>query len=151
MDIKETSVIFDNGGTFSQKNQLFCNPVEIISTTGQYKSGKLIDVTVIAEGSDKFFDMDLLFFPDKSILNISPMEQFSMPFDKMKHCAGRIQLIESDFSNVGGCSIANLFNLNMTFQFKHLCMIAVYQGEKTITTKPNSIALTLGYELGSCS
>jgi hypothetical protein len=151
MDIKETSVIFENGGTFCRKNQLFNNPVEIISTTGQYKSGKLIDVTIIAEGADKFFDLDLLFFPHKSVLTINPMEQFSMSFEKMKHCAGRIQVVSSDFSNVGGCSIANLFNVNMTFQFKELCMIAVYQGDTTIITKPNSVALTFGYELGSCS
>lgn len=151
MDIKEKSVVFESGGTFVGKNRLFDSPLEVISTTGQYKSGKIIDVTIIADGLNQFLDLDLLFFPEKDSLAVKPAEEFVMPFQKMKRCAGRIQVLSTDFSNIGGCSVANLFNVNMTFQFKELYMIAVYQGEKSITTKPGSVAITLGYELGVCS
>lgn len=150
MDIKEKSVTFENGGTFTGKNQLFSNPMEVTSTIGQYKSGKIIDVTIIADGPRQFFDLDLLFFPNKPVLTMNPTGQFSMPFSEMKQCSGRIQVMSTDFGDIGGCSIANLFNLNMTFLSKELYMIAVYQGERTMTIHPNSVSLTIGYELGTC-
>jgi hypothetical protein len=151
MDIKSISAFLDCGGEFDGTNRILNIPIGILSTNGDIASGKIIDITVVVDGNDKFFDMDLLFFPYNVTLESKPKDPFELSFDTMKDCNGRIQILSNDFSNIGKCSVANLFNLNMTFRFKELCLIAVYQSDKKTVINKNSIVINMGYELGSCS
>ena len=151
MDIKSMSVVLDCGGEFNGTNRILNIPREILSTNGEYTSGKIIDITIVIAGNNKFFDMDLLFFPSYMTVESKPTDPFELSFDTMKDCNGRIQILANDFSNIGKCSVANLFNLNMTFRFKELCLIAVYQNDKKTVINKNSVVINMGYELGSCS
>ena len=151
MDIKSMSVVLDCGGEFNGTNRMLNIPTVILSTSGDIASGKIIDVTVVVDGNNKFFDMDLLFFPYNVTIESKPTDRFELSFDDMKNCNGRIQILANDFSNIGKCSVANLFNLNMTFRFKELCLIAVYQSDKKTVINKNSVVINMGYELGSCS
>ena len=151
MDIKSMSAVLDCGGEFNGTNRILNIPIGILSTSGDIASGKIINITVVVDGNDKFFDMDLLFFPYNVTLESKPTDPFELSFDTMKDCNGRIQILSNDFYNIGKCSVANLFNLNMTFRFKELCLIAVYQGDKKTVLGKNSIIINMGYELGSCS
>jgi hypothetical protein len=150
MDIKEKVVTFTTGGSFSSSNRLMDVPQSIISTTGQYKSGKLIDITLVIDGNDKKPSLDLIFFPEEPMFKASVGSKLDLSFSQLKCCSGRIQILSDDFADVGGCSIANLFNLNMTFLVKEMYMIAVYQGDKLFNYTENSISLSIGYELGNC-
>jgi hypothetical protein len=150
MDIKEKVVIFSHGGSFTDKNLLMDIPQPIITTSGQYKSGKIIDLTLVIDGIDKIPSIDLIFFPEEPTVTSSPGTKLILPFSQLKTCAGRIQVVSDDFANVGGCSIANLFNVNMTFLVKELYMIAVYQSSLPFCYNPNSISISIGYELGNC-
>lgn len=150
MDIKEKLVTFSSGGIFTNKNCLMDVPQTIIATSGKYKSGKIIDITVVIEGVNKKPSMDLLFFPEDPKLEISVGSKLILPFTKLKNCSGRIQILSEDFSDVGGCAVASLFNLNMTFLIKELYMITVYQGDRPFEYTKDCISLNIGYELGNC-
>lgn len=145
------SAVLDCGGEFNGTNRILNIPIGILSTGGDSASGKIIDITVVVDGNDKFFDMDLLFFPYNVTLESKPADPFELSFDTMKDCNGRIQILSNDFYNIGKCSVANLFNLNMTFRFKELCLIAVYQNDNKTVIDKNSVVINMGYELGSCS
>jgi hypothetical protein len=120
------------------------------TVTGQYKSGKLIDITLVIEGKGKKPTLDLIFFPEEPKFNVVVSDKLDLSFSQLKSCSGRIQILSDDFADVGGCSIANLFNLNMTFLVKEMYMIAVYQGDIPFNYLENSISLSIGYELGNC-
>ena len=94
--------------------------------------------------------MDLIFFPEEPKIPSKVGERLNLNFDQLKMCSGRIQVVSEDFANVGNCSIANLFNVNMTFLVKELYMITVYQDNNPFSYKPNTISLSIGYELGNC-
>lgn len=151
MDIKEKIVTFSSSGTFSSKNVLIDIPQSIITTSGKYKSGKIIDITLIIDGNDKKPNLDLIFFSEEPKFNFNVGSSLELTFDQLKTCSGKIPIISDDFENVGLCSVANLFNLNMTFLVKELYMIAVYQGgDADFTYKKDYMSLNIGYELGNC-
>ena len=71
-----------------------------------------------------------------------------MSFAQMANCVGRVRVLGSDFQNVGGHMVANLYNLNLTFQGNGLYLIGVYQTSSAVTYTANSTYLNIGYELG---
>lgn len=142
MDIKEKVVTLSTEGTFSSRNTVVDVPQAIITTNGQYKSGKIIDITVVIDGINQKPNLDLIFFPDKPTTELT--------FDQLKNCSGRVSIISEDFVDVGKCSIANLFNVNMTFMGKELYMITLYQGGNALICHKDSVSISLGYELGNC-
>lgn len=142
MDIKEKVVTLSTGGKFSSRNTIMDIPQSIITTNGQYKSGKLIDITVVIDGTNLRPNFDLIFFPENPSTELT--------FDQLKNCSGRISVISDDFVDIGKCSIANLFNINMTFLVKEMYMLPIYQCDKEFSYNKGGISISLGYELGNC-
>jgi hypothetical protein len=151
MDIKEKLVILSSSGEFIGKNILMDIPQSIITTNGKYKSGKVVDITVVVDGINKFPTFDLVFFSDSLNLTNKVGETPDLDFDKMKRCAGMVRILSEDFENVGKCSVANLFNLNMTFFGKELHMIPVYQNTIPFKYERETVCVNIGYELGNCA
>lgn len=152
MDIKEKSVtVCSTDGEFSSPNTLLGIPQEIFSTSGNFKSGKIVDITVIGNGQNVKPKMDLLFFPDKITIEATVGSQVNIPYDILKSCAGRVSILPEDYSIISKCTVANLFNINMTFQYKIMYIVPVYQDTVKHQLHPNSLTINIGYELGVCA
>ena len=150
MDIKEKSINLCSGGTFNSPNTLFGKPQEIFSTTGHLRSGKLIDLTVISSGVNSKPKLDLLFFPDKIEIEEIVGSGLRIPYKSLQMCSGRVSILREDYSLVSECNIANLFNINLTFQYKSMYIVPVYQDTNPCSFTNDSVTLNIGYELGVC-
>jgi len=151
MDIKEKSLSEWSGGRFNKPNTLFNSPLEVLSTSGNFKSGKLIDITLITSDFKFRPQIDLLFFSEKIDSNMKVGDNLNLPYDILKRCTGKVTVLDSDYSTIGSCSVGNLFNVNMTFQYKELYVIVVYQSLTDIEMPKNSMNINIGYELGVCA
>jgi len=122
-------------------------PTCLLTTPIGYKCGKFTDVTLITDSYKNVFELDLLFFPKKITPDSKVGEKFNLDYNELKSCVGRMRIMEDDFTQIGDAAIANLFNVNMTFSFKDLYMILVYQSDKKLSFNKD-LSLNLGYELG---
>jgi len=150
MDIREVSTVLTVPTEIDGENKLLCNPVVLVTTSGKFLSGKIVDLTIITDTIENSLEMDLLFFPEKINLDCKVGEDFTIPYKELLKCNGRVRVSEEDFSSISKYAIANLFNVNMTFQCKELHLIAIYQGKKKLHLK-DGVGVTVGYELGECN
>ena len=128
--IKELSINLGTSGSYSGVNKTFGTLQTIFNEPSMsYRSGKIVDLTVILSGSNSnnAMDVDLLFFPQSVTVASNQNATFSMSLSDLQSCSGRIRVSSADFSQIGGCSIANLYNVNMTFETNKLFVTSVYQ------------------------
>lgn len=151
--IKEISLDLGTSGSYDGVNYTFGTLQTIFNEPSMsYKSGKVIDITVVVSGSGNAKAMDLLFFPKTVTVLSGQNDTFDMSLSDLQSCTGRVRVANSDFVQIGGSSIANLYNINMTFNSNKLYVIGVLQesGEINLPASGGTY-LTLGYELGQSS
>ena len=151
--IKELSINLGTSGSYNGANKTLGTLQTIFNEPSMsYRSGKIVDLTVIVSGSNNAMDMDLLFFPQSVTVASNQNATFSMSLSDLQSCSGRIRVSANDFSQIGGCTIANLYNVNMTFETNKLFVTSVYQQSSGISLPATGgIYLNVGYELGQSS
>jgi len=150
--IKEISLDLGTSGSYDGVNRTFGTLQTIFNEPSMsYKSGKVIDITVVVSGSTARA-MDLLFFPNTVTVLGNQNDSFDMSLSDLQSCTGRVRVANSDFVQIGGSSIANLYNINMTFNSNKLYVLGVLQeGGEINLPATGGVYLTLGYELGQSS
>lgn len=150
--IKEISINLGTSGSYSGANKTFGTLKTIFNEPSMsYRSGKVVDVTVIVSGSNNSMDLDLLFFPQSVTVASSQNATLSMSLSDLQSCTGRIRVDDTDFSQIGGSLIANLYNVNMTFNTNKLYVMGVCQSGSVSLPSDGGVYLNLGYELGQSS
>ena len=150
-------------GSYEAVNTTFGSLINFMPSDGRVQSGKIHTLNVIYSGSSVsgaaspfVGDIDFIFLngtvPTSSIG--APLTPFTMSFDETKNILSNVRLDASgsdgpNYSTIGTFSIASVRNLNIPFNCDSLYLASVYQTDAITEFEPNSVWVSIGYELGA--
>ena len=144
-------------GSYEAANTTFGSLINFMPSDGRTQSGLIHTLNVIYSGSAPFQgDIDFIFLNGTvSTSSIgSPLTPFTMSFAETKNILSNVRLDASgsdgpNYSTIGTFSIASVRNLNIPFNCDSLYLASVYQTAGTTEFEPNSVWVSIGYELGA--
>ena len=149
ISLKQVSVDLNASGSYNGSHKTFGTLQTVFNEPSMsYRSGKIVDITLIVSGSSNTMDLDLLFFPQSVTVQSDQNASLSMSFSDLKNCTGRIRVDDADFAQIGNSLMANLYNVNMTFKSNKLYVLGVIQAGNISLPSTDSVHLNLGCEFG---
>lgn len=142
-------------GSYNTPNTTFGTLINFMPSDGRVQSGRINTLNVIYSGSVFVGDIDFIFLngtvPTSSIG--SPGTTFSISFDEAKNIISKVLVNATgsegpNHSTIGDFSISSVRNLNIPFNCDSLYLASVYQTDVTTEFQPNSVWVSIGYELG---
>ncbi len=163
-DYRVSSQNLGVSGSYEAVNTTFGSLINFMPSDGLVQSGKIHTLNVIYSGSTPASgaavsfvgDIDFIFLngtvPTSSIG--APLTPFTMSFAETKNILSNVRLDASgsdgpNYSTIGTFSIASVRNLNIPFNCDSLYLASVYQTDTTTEFEPNSVWVSIGYELGA--
>ncbi len=141
-------------GSYEAANTTFGSLINFMPSDGRTQSGLIHTLNVIYSGSAPFQgDIDFIFLngtvPTSSIG--APLTPFTMSFAEAKNILfiAKPSLTNVNYSTIGDLSIASMRNLDIPFNCDSLYLASVYQTAGTTEFEPNSVWVSIGYELGA--
>lgn len=141
-------------GSYEAVNTTFGSLINFMPSDGRTQSGLIHTLNVIYSGSAPFQgDIDFIFLngtvPTSSIG--APLTPFTMSFAEAKNILfiAKPSLTNVNYSTIGDLSIASMRNLDIPFNCDSLYLASVYQTAGTTEFEPNSVWVSIGYELGA--
>ena len=141
-------------GSYEAANTTFGSLINFMPSDGRTQSGLIHTLNVIYSGSAPFQgDIDFIFLngtvPTSSIG--APLTPFTMSFAEAKNILfiAKPSLTNVNYSTIGDLSIASMRNLDIPFNCDSLYLASVYQTARTTEFEPNSVWVSIGYELGA--
>ena len=143
-------------GSYEAVNTTFGSLINFMPSDGRTQSGLIHTLNVIYSGSAFVGDIDFIFLngtvPTSSIGATST--PFTMSFAETKNILSNVRLDASgsdgpNYSTIGNFSVASVRNLNIPFNCDSLYLASVYQTDGSIEFQPNSVWVSIGYELGA--
>ena len=158
-DYRVSSQNLGVSGSYEAVNTTFGSLINFMPSDGLVQSGKIHTLNVIYSGSTvsgaavSFVgDIDFIFLngtvPTSSIG--APLTPFTMSFAEAKNILfiAKPSLTNVNYSTIGDLSIASMRNLDIPFNCDSLYLASVYQKDVTTEFEPNSVWVSIGYELG---
>ena len=153
-DYRVSSQNLGVSGSYEAANTTFGSLINFMPSDGRTQSGLIHTLNVIYSGSAPFQgDIDFIFLngtvPTSSIG--APLTPFTMSFAEAKNILfiAKPSLTNVNYSTIGDLSIASMRNLDIPFNCDSLYLASVYQTAGTTEFEPNSVWVSIGYELGA--
>ena len=153
-DYRVSSQNLGVSGSYEAVNTTFGSLINFMPSDGLVQSGLIHTLNVIYSGSAPFQgDIDFIFLngtvPTSSIG--APLTPFTMSFAEAKNILfiAKPSLTNVNYSTIGDLSIASMRNLDIPFNCDSLYLASVYQTDTTTEFEPNSVWVSIGYELGA--
>jgi len=153
-DYRVSSQNLGVSGSYEAVNTTFGSLINFMPSDGLVQSGLIHTLNVIYSGSAPFQgDIDFIFLngtvPTSSIG--APLTPFTMSFAEAKNILfiAKPSLTNVNYSTIGDLSIASMRNLDIPFNCDSLYLASVYQTAGTTEFEPNSVWVSIGYELGA--
>ena len=153
-DYRVSSQNLGVSGSYEAVNTTFGSLINFMPSDGRTQSGLIHTLNVIYSGSAPFQgDIDFIFLngtvPTSSIG--APLTPFTMSFAEAKNILfiAKPSLTNVNYSTIGDLSIASMRNLDIPFNCDSLYLASVYQTAGTTEFEPNSVWVSIGYELGA--
>jgi len=139
-------------GSYDAFNTTFGSLINFMPSDGRTQSGLIHTLNVIYSGSSPFIgDVDFIFLngtvPTSSIG--SPLTPFTMSLAEAKNILFIANPEAGNYSTIGDLTIASMRNLNIPFNCDSLYLASVYQDVSLSEFEPNSVWVSIGYELGA--
>lgn len=140
-------------GSYEAANTTFGSLINFMPSDGRTQSGLINTLNVIYSGSSPFIgNVDFIFLngtvPTSSIG--APLTPFTMSLAEAKNILfiASPSSANGNYSTIGDLTIASMRNLNIPFNCDSLYLASVYQDVSTSEFEPNSVWVSIGYELG---